>query len=266
METNNPFDLDQVARRVMPLIYMLDTSGSMSGTKISTLNTAMSEALLDVGEISHNNSDAQIKISILEFSSGVNWMYPTPLDSESFKYQPLEAFGLTCFGEALDELNSKLSRSKGFMSEPTGMRAPAIILMSDGEPTDEYTSALEKLKGNPWFKIAVKVAIAIGTDANFKVLEDFTGNSEAVITVHDVKQLKKIIHTVSVTASKVGSRSNSVLPSEGTKPKTPNDDVLDQLKPTIQADPALSGVDLGNSKQGSTNDDWSDWNDDESWS
>lgn len=262
MSNYDPFDVGGVPRRVMPLIFLVDTSGSMSGAKIASLNTAVRTALNDVGEISHNNSDAQIKVAVLEFSSGTNWMYPEPMDSENFVWQDLEAGGLTCFGEALNELNNKLSKSHGFMAEPTGSRAPAIILLSDGEPTDDYKHALEKIKGNRWFKVGVKVAIAIGDDADTGVLAEFTGNVEAVITVHTVDQLKKIIHTVSVTASQVASQSASVgttSPDEPVGMADPNNQVVSTLTNDINTDPTLGGVDVGNSTANSGTDDWGDW-------
>lgn len=96
------------------------------------------------------------------------------------------------------------------MSDATGSFAPAIFLMSDGEPTDNYKHGLEKLKQNNWFKKAIKVAVAIGDDANKTVLADFTGNMEAVITVHTPEALKKWIQFVSVRASEIGSKSSNV--------------------------------------------------------
>ena len=261
MSNSNPFEVEAVPRRVMPLIFVVDTSGSMSGAKIASLNTAVREALNDVGEISKNNSDAQIKIAALEFSSDVNWMYPQPMEAEAFAWQDLTAGGLTSFCEALNELNAKLSTSHGFMAEPTGSRAPAIILLSDGEPTDEYSRALEKIKGNRWFNVAVKVAIAIGDDADTNVLAEFTGNIEAVITVHTVDQLKKIIRTVSVTASQVASQSAPV----GVSQENPNSSadlstqVVNTITTAIDSDSSLAGVDQGTSTSNSGTDDWDNW-------
>lgn len=264
MSVNDPFELKSLPRRVMPLIFLVDTSGSMSGVKIASLNTAVREALSDVGEISAKNSDARIKIAVLEFASGTEWMYPQPIDAEAFIWQDLEAGGLTSFGEALNELNSKLSQSHGFMAEPDGSRAPAIILVSDGEPTDDYKHALEKLKGNPWFKVGVKVAIAIGDDTDTNVLTEFTGNVESVITVHNIDQLKKIIHTVSVTASQVATQSASV--GATTKnidtpvtPADPNNQVVATIANDINADPTLQGVDQGTSTVNAGTDDWGTW-------
>jgi uncharacterized protein YegL len=256
MATKDPFALEPIPRRVTHLIFMVDTSGSMSGAKIASLNTAVRDALDDVGEISKNCGDSQIKISVLEFSSSVSWMYAQPVEAEKFQWQDLSASGTTAFGGACAELNAKLSKSNGFMGEKTGCRAPAIILLSDGVPTDEYAHRLEKLKDNRWFKAGVKVAISIGDDADKSVLQEFTGSSESVITVHNVDQLKKMIHTVSVSASMVASQSASV----GAEMATPNDLVAKNISNTVQNDAALSGVDLGSSKTNSGTDDWSGWN------
>ena len=95
MEVKDPFALDAIPRRVMPLIFVVDTSGSMAGEKIASVNTAVRETLNDVGEISKNNADAQIKVAALQFSSGAQWMYPQPMESETFKWQDLEALTFT---------------------------------------------------------------------------------------------------------------------------------------------------------------------------
>ncbi len=149
----------------MTLIFLVDTSGSMEGEKMGQVNDTIENILPEIGEISSTNADAEIKIAVLEFSSGIEWMYPEPISAEDFTWQNLEAGGLTSMGEAFKELNTKLSQTTGFMKEAAGSFAPAIIMLSDGEPTQEYKHALEKLKANNWFKAAIKVAISIGDDA-----------------------------------------------------------------------------------------------------
>lgn len=260
MAMNDPFELEAVPRRVMHLIFLVDTSGSMEGTKIASLNTAVRETLNDVGEISANNGDAQIKVAVLEFSSGTQWMYPQPEPSENFKWQDLEANGLTSLGASYSELNAKLSKSSGFMAEPTGSRAPAMILLTDGMPTDDYKRPLEKLRANPWFKAGVKVAIAIGDkDTNVDVLAEFTGNKEAVFTVHTKDQLKNIIKTVSVTASQVASQSASVGVSANGAPADAQSQLVANMTNAIQTDEALKNVDQGSSTANVGTDDWSKW-------
>ncbi len=199
----------EVARRTMTLFFLVDTSGSMEGSKIGTVNAAIEEVIPEIRKLSQENADAAIKIAVLEFSNGANWITPAPMDANEFTWSYLEANGLTDFGDACHKLNEKLSRT-AFMSEVAGSFAPAVFLLSDGEPTDDYTRQLEKLKQNNWFRKAIKVAVAIGSDANRDVLAEFVGNAEGVLTVHTPQALAKMIRFVSVTASQIGSRSGTV--------------------------------------------------------
>ena len=201
-----------VPRRTMNLFFLIDTSGSMEGNKIGAVNDAIPNVLPLLKEIQENNPDAEIKVAALEFSSGVNWLYDEPKLAEDFIWQDVAAGGLTSLGQACIELESKLSTSHGYMTKSetgSGYYAPAIILLSDGGPTDDFQSGLKKLKDNNWCKKAIRIAIAIGDDADKDVLKDFTGSSEAVITVHNIEALKMIIRIVSVTSSQVGSKSSS---------------------------------------------------------
>ena len=185
----------EVPRRTMVLFFVVDTSGSMGGAKIGTVNSAIEEIVPELKDISESNADAQIKVATLAFSTGAHWVDSAPVAAENFRWNYLDANGVTDLGEACNQLNEKLSR-KAFMSDATGSFAPALFLMSDGEQ-------------NNWFKKAIKVAVAIGEDANKTVLADFTGNVEAVITVHTPEALKKWIQFVSVRASEIGSKSSN---------------------------------------------------------
>lgn len=230
-------DTVEVARRTMVLFFLVDTSGSMSGDKIGTVNHTMEEVVPELQDISATNADAQLKVATMSFSTGAKWVTGAPVPAEDFNWSYLDASGLTDLGEACYQLNEKLSRS-AFMSDVAGSFAPAIFLMSDGEPTDNYQKGLDKLKKNNWFRKAIKVAIAIGEDANTSVLAEFTGNSEAVIVVNNAAELRRWIQFVSVRASEIGSKSASVggvtggTPADGSAPAVPSkqDDFIDEVK------------------------------------
>lgn len=214
-----------VPRRTMTLFFLIDTSGSMEGNKIGAVNDAVVNVLPMLNDISETNPDAEIKVAALEFSNGVNWLYDEPKLAKDFIWQDVAASGLTSLGAACSELASKLSRSGGFMQSASGSFAPAIILLSDGGPTDDYNTGLAKLKANNWFKSAIRIAIAIGDDADKDVLKDFTGSSEAVITVHNIDALKQIIRVVAVTSSQIGSKSSTA--GETTKQEQVVKDIQD---------------------------------------
>lgn len=228
--SDNFLESISVPRRTMVLFFVVDASGSMQGAKIGTVNSAIEDVLPELADISAENADAQIKIAVLEFSSGARWLTPSPVDAEMFSWNYInDAQGLTDLGEACKQLNMKLSRNE-FMNEVVGSFAPAIFLLSDGAPTDDYKKELQKLWDNNWFKKAIKVALAIGADADTSVLAEFTGNIESVLTVHTPEALRKMIRFVSVTASQIGSKSsNAGATDESGEVRNKQDDFIEEL-------------------------------------
>lgn len=225
-----------IVKRQMVLFFVIDTSGSMQGSKIGAVNTAIREVLPELKDA--GGSDVDLKVACLAFSSGCHWMYPTPIASESFQWNQVEADGVTDLGEACRELSKKLSKNE-FLKAPSGSVAPAIFLMSDGEPTDDFESGLAQLKQNNWFKYAIKVAVAIGDDANKDVLAKFTGNIEAVIEAHTPEALKKWIRKVSITLSQIGSKSQ---PVNNGQIQSKQDAMIDEIKDIQQSDPDLDST------------------------
>ena len=62
-------DLEGPSRKALTVFYVLDTSGSMAGNPISTLNSAMRETIEALKNEAENNADAQLRIAVLEFNS-----------------------------------------------------------------------------------------------------------------------------------------------------------------------------------------------------
>ncbi len=226
-------DVVEVSRRTMVLFFIVDTSGSMKGTKIGTVNNAIEEVIPEIKDISESNADAQIKIATLEFSTGARWLDTEPILAENYRWNYLNANGVTDLGKAFLSLNEKLS-TRAFMNEATGSFAPAIFLMSDGDPTDNYEDALDILKQNNWYKKAIKVAIAIGKDANVNILAKFTGNRDAVIDVHAPTELKKWIQFVSVRASEIGSKSSQISPGQTPVNLSKQDEFVSAIRTLVQ--------------------------------
>ena len=240
----------EVPRRTMTLFFMVDTSGSMDGRKIGAVNESIQEVLPMINDISAANPDAEIKVAALQFSSGTSWVYDEPMLASDFVWQDVSAMGPTDLGEACRELNSKLSKN-GFMKSASGSYAPAIILLSDGEPTDDFASGLAKRHENKGVSHAIKIAIAIGDDANKEKLAQFTGTSEAVFTVHNIDALKKMIRIVAVTSSQVGSQSSST--GDTTKQETTIRLIKDETKDEGGIE---SGTETGTATSSDNYDDW----------
>jgi uncharacterized protein YegL len=207
----------------MPVFFLVDTSGSMDGKNIGAVNSAIEEIIPDLRHLSESQADSEIRLAVMQFSSGCEWVTPSLMTLDSFDdWVPLRAGGLTELGAALDELNKKLSKN-GFLdrrSASSGFYAPVIILLTDGEPTDDYVNPLKKLQVNKWYQSALKIAIAVG-DANKEVLKRVVRNIELVINVDDISQLKKVIRFIAVTSSQIASTSATV--SEDIKPSDVKD-------------------------------------------
>lgn len=205
--TNN---LTQSPRKELHVFYVLDTSGSMEGAKISALNHAMEECTEALKTLAKSNGDAKLKIAVMEFNTGCRWItYNGPEDlEEDFEYEYLEAGGLTDIGAALKELNSKLSQH-AFLDSMTGSLMPVIIFMTDGYATDDYACELEEIRKNRWFARGTKIGFALGEDPDEEMISSIVGNSEAVIKTTDLELFKRLMKFVSVTASMVVSQSHT---------------------------------------------------------
>lgn len=250
--------LDQVTpspRKIMTLFYVVDTSGSMTGDKIGSVNSAMEEAItVDLPDISTANDDAEIRVAIMEFSSGCSWITPSsgPISIGDVIWNDLLPSGLTDLGAACIELDKKLSRNE-FLESQTGAYAPVILLFSDGDPTDNWEKGLEQLKNNNWFKHAIKIAIAIGEDADKNVLATFTGTPESVIAVNDKHTLKALIRKVSVRASEFQSHSKQASDVE-TTPEEDSAKIVQDVQTEISQEAGGNGTPIQVDDSG-----WGDW-------
>ena len=239
-------ELGVMPRRVMTLFLLVDTSGSMTANgNIGKVNSAIEEMIPLLQEVSDENADAEIKIAVMEFSSGCRWVThnvsgQAGADSlESFFWNDLEASGLTDMGAAFLELESKLSR-KAFLASTTGAYAPVIILLSDGQPTDNIQPGLDKLKHNNWYKAATKIAIAVD-DGDTTALSAFTSTTETVLKVNSDRQdLKNLLCRLAVVSSTMQSRS-------ATSSSSDDDEKEAQERAKTAIGEATNNTDSGNS-------------------
>ena len=214
-----------IPRRVMTLFLLIDSSGSMSiNGNMGKVNGAIEEMIPLLRDISDEQSDAEIKLAVLEFSSGCKWATGNAgaVSLDDFDWNDMVAGGLTDMGAAFRELESKLSRN-AFMNNAAGNYAPVIILLSDGEPTDDYQSGLKVLQHNNRFRHAVRIAVSVENSAD-NVLTEFTGSSETVLKYDGEKtDLKKLLTRLAVVSSTIQSRSQGVEVPDISAPKTNED-------------------------------------------
>ena len=185
----------------MQLYLLLDTSGSMEGAKISALNDSMENIIVDLQEKAFNGID--IKVSVLSFARQINWMYKNPINILEFIWKPLTASGMTSLGLACCELANAIVDS-------TQEEDIAIVLLSDGYPTDDYDEGIKELRKLSPFNQASKFVIALGNDADIKSLMRFVDNQEYIFMENKADSLLDVFDSI----------INNIIPDVPQKPLT----------------------------------------------
>lgn len=165
----------ELATRPLHFIFLTDCSGSMSvDGKIQALNTAIREAIPHMQGVAKENPYADVLVRCIKFSSGAQWHVSQPTQVDQFTWNDLQADGVTDMGKALGMVADQLKMP------PMTDRAlpPVLVLISDGQPTDDFNGGLKTLMEQPWGKKAVRIAIAIGEDADLECLQKFIGHPE----------------------------------------------------------------------------------------
>lgn len=73
------------------------------------------------------------------------------------------------------------------------MFAPIVVAFSNATVSDDYTGVLKQLGQMECFRRGYKIGIMIGSGADKKALETFTGSSNAVLAVNDKHAIKALI-------------------------------------------------------------------------
>lgn len=191
-----------LAKRPLQFFYVVDVSGSMTGTKIESLNLAVRESIKPMQDVADENPNADVLVRVIKFSDGAQWQLSQPTEIRSFAWTDLDAGGSTDMGHALRMLADALK----IENMPTRGLPPVIVLITDGMPTDDFNSGLKALMDEPWGKRAVRIGVAIGEDADLASLEKFIGNPEVKpLRSNNVQDLVKKIKWASTVPLKAAS-------------------------------------------------------------
>ena len=190
----------------MACVLPLDTSGSMCGSPIDSLNRAIN----DFKEQTSMDELAQkrVDIAIIEFNDTARVVQEfTPLSM----MQPvtLSAGGCTAMGAGIELAIDKVKeRNRFYASMGTPCYKPWIFMITDGEPTDDITAARQRImdeesKGShgklKFWAVGVpgyskdtltsltKRCIALN-EANFKGIFDWLSESMVIISVSRVDE------------------------------------------------------------------------------
>lgn len=192
-----------LASRPLHFFWIADCSGSMSlDGKIQALNNAIREAIPHMQQVAVENPNAQVLVRAVAFSDGARWHLAQPTPVADFRWQDLKAGGVTDMGQALKMIAEQLQPE----TMPPRALPPVLVLVSDGQPTDKFDAGLQALMEQPWGKKAVRIAIAIGEDADLTVLQRFIGHPEfKPLQANNAESLVRFIRWASTEVLKSAS-------------------------------------------------------------
>ncbi|OQC13282.1 MAG: von Willebrand factor type A domain protein [Lentisphaerae bacterium ADurb.Bin082] len=227
----NPAAFVAPKAKPMPVILVLDNSGSMSGEKITSLNEAV-RVMLETFKKAECD-DAAFNLAIVTFGTGIHLLQPMtgvsqihwqdiPISSiEACKrltgtWDDAAARG-TPLGATLRILKAMIEDKTVI---PSRVYRPAIILVSDGHPTDKWSDSLAEFTQEGRSSKCDRWAMAIGRDADAGTLGKFIagiknedGTPRKLLYANDAKTLKDNFSfiTMSVTNSVATASQSKVL-------------------------------------------------------
>lgn len=230
--------------RRLPVYLLLDTSESMVGSAIESVWTGLSSMLTALRQ---NPYAVEIgAISIITFGGKAQRLTPLT-EVYSFQLPVLDAKPGTTLGGAITLLDQAIaSEIVKTTPERKGDYKPLIFVLTDGQPTDEWRSAVQQFKRN--HKSVIIYAIGCGDDVDFAILKELTDDTYSMEQM-DADAFSKLFNCISTSIQ----TSSNAIGERGGQPDAINleknaagavkkiDDV-EQSKPGKKRQVFISGV------------------------
>lgn len=203
----NPSDFTVPTAKPVPVILLLDVSGSMQGEKIRDLNEAVSDMFLTfqgAGTI-----EVEILVAVITFGMEVKLHQPLSKASDN-KWHELSAGGGTPLGVAL-RMAKAMIEDRNVV--PSRAYRPTVVLVSDGRPDEGWENPLKEFISDGRSAKCDRLAMAIGSDADEVVLGTFIeGTKNPLFYAENAKHLRDFFKfvTMSVTIRTKSQTPNAV--------------------------------------------------------
>ena len=195
MENVNEFDGFVMPKpRMLPVILLLDVSGSMSyDAKMDELNSSVREMLASFKE--EQIVQADICVSIITFGSEVK-IHTELMPAKDIVYTDMTAKGMTYMGRALDVAYDMIEDKTKI---PKNAYRPVVVLVSDGAQNDEHwEEKLQRFVTTGRSSKCDRWSLAIGADADVGMLKKFLDHPEKeVCYVEDAADIHKFFRFIS---------------------------------------------------------------------
>lgn len=206
----DPKKFTTMKAKPLPVYLLLDVSGSMSGDKIDNLNKAVREMLTTFAQ--EEQMETEILVAIITFG-GEAKLYLAPTSSSQVQWKDLTVSGMTPLGAAMKIAKQMIEDKK---TTPSNVYRPTVVLVSDGQPNDEWKGPLEEFIKNGRSSKCDRMAMAIGSDADKQVLGMFIeGTKNSLFTAAKASQLHEFFQRVTMSVTtRIHSKQPNELPTE----------------------------------------------------
>lgn len=213
----NPNDYKAPEAKKLPVVLLLDVSGSMRGKKIESLY----DATIDMVETfaAAQAREQEIDVAIITFGGTLelHTSYTPVKDLRARGINKFSASGQTPMGTAVRMAKDMIDDK----TVTTGrIYRPAVVLVSDGEPTDSWEEPFKSFINDGRSAKCQRFAVAIGKDARRDVLEKFTLDANAVFYAEDAKDISEQFKTISMSISTMAQKPSSTDEKKAGQPST----------------------------------------------
>ena len=208
MQTFDPTKFTAPTAKPLPVILLLDVSGSMGGAKIQNLNESVKDMLETFRDT--ETSETEIHVAIITFGDELK-LHQALASASDVTWQDLSAFGGTPLGTAL-KMAKAMIEDKNVV--PSRAYRPTVVLVSDGQPTDSWEHPLDDFIRDGRSAKCDRMAMAIGADADEAVLGKFIeGTKNPLFYAENAKQLREFFKFVTMSVTiRTQSQNPNVLP------------------------------------------------------
>lgn len=149
----------------VPVILLLDTSGSMSGKPIQELNRGIAAFKEDV--LKDTQASLGVEVAIVKIGPVVQLIQDF-VTVDNFTPPILEASGQTPMGAGIEyTLDLLEDRKETYKANGIQYYRPWVFLITDGAPTDDWQSAAQRVRENEANNRLSFFAVAVqGADIN----------------------------------------------------------------------------------------------------
>jgi uncharacterized protein YegL len=205
----DPSKFTTTTAKPLPVVLLLDISGSMSGDKIDNLNKAVEEMLDTFSQ--EEKMETEIHVSVITFGSQVELYLPYTKASQ-VQWQNLQAGGMTPMGVAL-----KMAKAMIEDKETTPSRAyrPTVVIVSDGAPNDDWEKPMDNFISEGRSSKCDRMAMLIGNNSGETALNRFIeSTAHGLFYAENAGQLHEFFQRVTMSVTmRTQSKNPNLLPA-----------------------------------------------------